>query len=82
MKNETTEVGIAHSVSDTTTVGLTYTTSDTSTASKTEEEIYTASIGYNLGAIAVTLQFKDASDIGGTAGVDAQQLGMYIGTKF
>jgi len=82
VKNETTEVGIAHALSDTTTAGLTYTTSDTSTALKTEEEIYTASIGYNLGAIAVTLQFKDASDIGGTAGVDAQQLGMYIGTKF
>ena len=82
VKNETTEVGISHAVSDTTTVGLTYTTSDTSTANRTEEEIITASIGYNLGAIAVTLQFKDASDIGGTAGVDAQQLGMYIGTKF
>ena len=82
VKNETTEVGISHAVSDTTTVGLTYTTSDTSTANRTEEEIITASIGYNLGAIAVTLQFKDASDIGGTSGVDAQQLGMYIGTKF
>ena len=82
VKNETTEVGIAHSVSDTTTVGLTYTTTDTSTSGKTEEEIITASIGYNLGAVAVTLQYKDASDIGGTAGLDAEQLGMYIGTKF
>ena len=69
-------------MSDTTTVVLTYTTTDTSTTSKTEEEIITASIGYNLGAVAVTLQFKDASDIGGVSGSDAQQLGMYIGTKF
>jgi hypothetical protein len=82
VKNETTEIGIAHAVSDNTTVGLTYTTTDTSVANKTEEEIITASVGYNLGAISVQLQYKDASDIGGTTGVDAQQLGMYIGTKF
>jgi len=82
VKNQTTEVGIAHAVSDNTTVGLTYTTSDTSTANTTEEEIITASVGYNLGAVSVQLQYKDASAIGGTSGTDAQQLGMYIGTKF
>lgn len=82
LKNDTTEVGIAHAVSDNTTVGLTYTTSSTSTANRTEEEIITASVGYNLGAVSVQLQYKDASNIGGTTGTDAQQLGMYIGTKF
>ena len=81
-QNDTTEIGIAHAVSDSTSVGLTYTTTDTSASGKSSEEIYTASVGYNLGAVSVTFQFKDAQDIGGSAGVDAQQLGMYVGTKF
>ena len=82
VKNDTTELGIAQAISDNTSVGLTYTTTDTSTAGRGSEEIVTASVGYNLGAVAVTLQFKDAQDIGGVAGTDGQQLGMYIGTKF
>lgn len=82
VQNDTTEIGIAHAVSDSTSVGLTYTTTDTSTSGTSSEEIYTASVGYNLGAVSVTFQLKDAKDIGGAAGVDAQQLGMYVGTKF
>jgi len=82
VKNTTTEVGIAQAVSDVITVGLTYTTSDTTTSNKTEEEIITAAIGYNLGPVSVQLQYKDAANIAGTSGADASQLGMYIGTKF
>ena len=81
-QNDTTEIGIAHAVSDNTSVGLTYTTTDSSLAGKTEEEIYTASVGYNLGAVSIQIQLKDAQDIAGTAGLDAQQIGMYVGTKF
>jgi hypothetical protein len=48
VQNDTTEIGIAHAVSDNTSVGLTYTTTDTSTSGTSSEEIYTASVGYNL----------------------------------
>jgi len=77
----TTEVGVAHALSDTVSAGLTYTQAAASTVSN-DEIIITASLGYNLGPVSVQLQFKDATDIGGTTGLDAQQLGMYIGTKF
>lgn len=79
----TTEIGIAQAVSDTTSVGLTYTKgSSTASTAVNDEKIVTASVGYNLGAVSVQLQLKDATDIGGVKGVEAQQLGMYIGTKF
>lgn len=77
----TTELGVAQALSDTFSAGLTYTKAAASSVS-TDEKIITAALGYNLGAVSVQLQFKDATDIGGTKGQDAQQLGMYIGTKF
>ena len=82
-QNDTTEIGIAHAVSDTTSVGMTYTTTEGTVAGRgSEEEIYTAAVGYNLGAVSIQLQVKDAQNISGAAGVDAQNIGMYIGTKF
>ena len=79
----TLEAGIAQALSDTTSVGLAYTRTDSNLAAKPENEvIVTASVGYNMGPVALTLQYKDSRDTGGVAGQDATQLGMYLGTKF
>jgi hypothetical protein len=84
-KNEqtTTEIGIGQAFSDTVSGSLTYTKGDGTLAAQVEsEKIVTAALGYNLGPVSVQLQYKDAQDIGGVAGTDAQQLGMYVSTKF
>ena len=82
IKNTTTEFGIAHNVSANLSAGLTYTKGETTTAGRTDEKIITAAVGYNLGAVSVQAQYKDASDIGGVAAADAQQFGLYVATKF
>jgi hypothetical protein len=79
----TTELGIAQTLSDSTSIGLAYTRSDSSLATKpNDEKIWTAAVGYNLGPVALTVQYKTATDIGGVAAQDASQLGLYLGTKF
>lgn len=79
----TTELGIAQTLSDSTSIGLAYTRSDSSLATKpNDEKIWTAAVGYNLGPVALTVQYKTATDIGGIAAQDASQLGLYLGTKF
>jgi hypothetical protein len=82
VKLTTTEVGVAHNISNNLSAGLTYTKGETTTAAKQDEKIITAAVGYNLGAVSVQAQYKDASDIGGTSGADAQQFGLYVATKF
>ena len=82
VKLTTTEVGVAHNITNNLSAGLTYTKGETTTAAKEDEKIITAAVGYNLGAVSVQAQYKDASDIGGTSGSDAQQFGLYVATKF
>ena len=83
IENTSTEVGIAQSVSSTTSIGLAYTKADTNRAGYPEsEKIWTASVGYNMGPVALTMQYKKATDMNGTSGQDASQLGMYLATKF
>lgn len=80
VEKTTTEAGIAQTLSDSTSIGLTYTKTDGSASTAIENEvIWTASVGYNLGPVALTVQYKQANDIGGVAGQDATQLGMYLG---
>lgn len=78
----TWQYGIAQAVSDTVSVGLTYVDADTNTSGRTNEKVVIAAIGYNLGPVSVQVQYKSAEDIGGTTGLDASSLGMYVGTKF
>ena len=82
VKNTTTEFGIAHNISNNLSAGLTYTKGETSTAALNDEKIITAAVGYNLGAVSIQAQYKDASDIGGVSAADAQQFGLYVATKF
>jgi len=81
VKNTTDEFGIGYAVSDTVSIGATYTNTDGS-AVVTDEKMYTVAVGYNLGAVSVGLQYKNNIDVGGTAGQDIQQIGMYVGSKF
>jgi hypothetical protein len=80
----TMEYGIAQTLSDAASIGLAYTVSDSNLKSSKpkDEKIWTASVGYNLGPVALTVQYKTATDIGGVAAQDATQLGLYLGTKF
>ena len=79
----TTEIGIGQAFSDTVSGSLTYSKGDGTLAAQVESETQiTAAVGYNLGPVSVQLQYKNAQDIGGVAGTDAQQLGMYVSTKF
>jgi hypothetical protein len=81
VKDTTTQYGVGYALSDALSVSVARTIGDRSTSSK-DETIDILALGYNLGPVSVQLQYKDAADIGGTAGADGQQLGMYVSTKF
>jgi len=74
-------IGVAYAVSDAVTIGLTYGESETKSSSVTEETTMIA-VGYNLGAVSVQAQYKTVDNLGASAGVDGQEVGIYLGTKF
>jgi len=52
------------------------------TCGSADEQTDVFAIGYNLGALTTTLQYKDAENIHGVAGRDAKSLQARIGAKF
>ena len=74
-------IGVAYAVSDAVTIGLTYGEAETKNSSVTEETTMIA-VGYNLGAVSVQAQYKTVDNLGAQSGVDGQEVGVYLGTKF
>jgi len=47
-----------------------------------KESTVIAAIGYNLGPVAISTQYKNAQNVSGLAGNDGQQLGVWVNTNF
>ena len=76
-------IGVAYAVSDAMTVGITYGEAEYGTMTgKSTEETTLVAVGYNLGAVSVQAQYKTVDNLGATTGIEAQELGLYVGTKF
>ena len=75
--------GAAYAVNKDVSVGLTYATAtDKMTVGAKDEETIIAAVGYNLGAVSVQAQYKNAQNVGGTAANDGQTVSVYLNTKF
>jgi hypothetical protein len=80
---ESKSIGLAYAVSDTMSVGVTYGEAEYGVmTSKSTEETTMFAVGYNLGAVSVQAQYKTVDNLKAATGVDAQELGLYVGTKF
>ena len=79
---KTDEFGIAYAVNDKLSVSASYaSTSKDSVAA--DEDITEVSIGYNLGAVAVVLQYAEVENANGSATVrDAEKLALRLTTAF
>ena len=75
--------GAAYAVNKDVSVGLTYATAtDKVTVGAKDEETIIAALGYNLGAVSVQAQYKNAQNVGASAGNDGQTVSVYLNTKF
>jgi len=84
-KQKVDEFGLAYKVSDSLSVGIGYVQTEITTDGAklaNDEEILDISVGYNLGPVAVVLQYADVSDAGGTAGSDGEVLALRLSTAF
>jgi hypothetical protein len=78
-------VGIAYAVTPNFSIGANYSKTDASEAgvdAGVTEKYKSVAIGYNLGPVALQVEAKKGSDIGNEAGVDAEQIGLLLSTKF
>ena len=89
-------VGVAYAINKELSVGATYAEAKTDininqtlaagvlsggTAPK-KETTYILAVGYNLGPVAVSTQYKNAQNLAGVASNDGQQLGVWVNTNF
>jgi hypothetical protein len=72
--------GIAYAVNKEISVGLTTATAERSGVK--DEETHMIALGYNLGAVTVQAQYKEARNVGGAAENDGSEVGIYLGTRF
>jgi hypothetical protein len=78
-------IGLAYAVSDSVSVGVTYGEAEFGTmtaGTHKKEETTMVAVGYNLGAVSVQAQYKNVSNLNAAVNVDAQEVGIYLGTKF
>ena len=89
---------VAYAVTKELSVGLTYAEAKTDAAviggvptgtgsvtggtAPKKESIIIAAIGYNLGPVAISTQYKNAQNVAGLSGNDGQQLGVWVNTNF
>jgi len=78
---KTTEFGATFAASDALSLGVAYAETDI-TGQGSDEEIVQATIGYNLGAVAIHLNYADYQNVGGTAGTDYEVGSVRLSTKF
>ena len=78
---KTTEFGATFAATDAISLGVAYAETDI-TGQTSDEEIVQVSIGYNLGAVAIHLNYADYQNVGGTAGTDYEVGSVRLSTKF
>jgi predicted porin len=78
---------VAYAINKELSVGLTYAEAKSdngavvTTAGKKETTVI-AAIGYNLGPVAVSTQYKNVQNLSGLSANDGQQLGVWVNTNF
>ena len=78
----TKEVGITFAASDNLSFGISRHDTEDSTAGTADEEITMVQVGYNLGAVSVSLNYAQIDNIGNISGSDDEFTLLRIGTKF
>jgi hypothetical protein len=77
----TNEIGVAYAINDKLSVSASRAASKKDLGA-TNETITEASIGYNLGAVAVVLQYAEVQDANGVANKDGEKLALRLSTAF
>jgi hypothetical protein len=86
-------VGVAYAINKELSVGATYAEAKTDVAligglttatgvAPKKENTYIFAVGYNLGPVAISTQYKNAQNVAGLSGNDGQQLGVWVNTSF
>jgi len=86
-------VGVAYAINKELSVGATYAEAKTDVAliggattatgiAPKKETTYIFAVGYNLGPVAISTQYKNAQNVAGVASNDGQQLGVWVNTNF
>jgi len=80
---DTTEVGAAYAINDNLSISVSHATTDKD-GTTADEDINEVSIGYNLGAVAIVLQYADIENIGGSnaANKDGEKVALRLSTAF
>ena len=75
------ELGATVAITDKLSAGLTYINTDRNT-STVDEEITMASIGYNLGPVALTASYTEVQDIGGAVSANVEAVNLRAAVAF
>ena len=77
-------VGIAYAITPTLSVGYTRSVADTNKAGYADEKVNHFAVGYNLGAVTLQAQYRDAKGVVGDAGAagEGEILQVQLSTKF
>ena len=85
VETDTNKVGISFAASDSLTIGLNYQETEKKTGgtkASADEKITMVTLGYNMGGLGIQIQYADVSDLGNSAGVDAEALQIRTIQKF
>jgi len=80
-ERKTKEFGATFAASDALSLGIAVASTDVNGAAK-DEDIVHATIGYNLGAVAIHLNYADYQNVGGASGTDYEVGSVRLSTKF
>ena len=80
-ERKTTEFGATFAATESLSLGVAVASTDVNGAAK-DEDIVQATIGYNLGAVAIHLNYADYQNVGGTSGTDYEVGSVRLSTKF
>jgi hypothetical protein len=75
--------GVAYAVNKELSIGATYAEAKSNTVNNPKKEsTVILAVGYNLGPVAVSTQYKNVQNLSGLSQNDGQQLGVWVNTNF
>ena len=81
-EHKSKSVGLGYAVNKDLSVSYAYGKTDTNKADSPDEKNQVIAIGYNLGPVAVGLQYKNVDNHANTSGLDADAYAVRLSTKF
>ena len=75
-------VGIAYALTPTLSVGYTRSVADANKSTAEDEKVNMYAVGYNLGAVTIQAQVRDAKNVAGNPGVNGDIAAVQFSTKF